>query len=66
MYVVVHTESESLHDELKPIVDEFEKELQLKQHLAILLDTSSLPTAQAELITALWKTQPYIQSIINN
>ncbi|KAJ1832000.1 hypothetical protein LPJ70_006635, partial [Coemansia sp. RSA 2708] len=45
--------------ELESIAADFEKELQLKQHLAILLDTKTLPTAQMELIAALWKTQPY-------
>ncbi|KAJ2711133.1 hypothetical protein H4R19_003393 [Coemansia spiralis] len=41
------------------MVGEFEKEFQLKQHLAKLLRDASLPSAQHELNVALWKAQPY-------
>ncbi|KAJ2307824.1 hypothetical protein IWW55_000769 [Coemansia sp. RSA 2706] len=51
------------YPELESIAADFEKELQLKQHLAILLDTKTLPTAQMELIAALWKTQPYVRAV---
>ncbi|KAJ2652783.1 hypothetical protein IWW40_000896 [Coemansia sp. RSA 1250] len=64
MYQALNT-SNDIDKELKSTIDSFERELQLKQHISILLGSSDLPSSQTDLITALWKTQPYVHSIIN-
>ncbi|KAJ2157864.1 hypothetical protein GGF46_004200 [Coemansia sp. RSA 552] len=46
------------------VVAEFEKELQLRQHLAVLLVGGALAGPQADMATALWRTQPYVHAII--
>ncbi|KAJ1719486.1 hypothetical protein LPJ53_005761 [Coemansia erecta] len=45
-------------------VADFEKELQLKQHLAALLAKESPISSQTEMNVALWKSQPYVYSIV--
>ncbi|KAJ1874956.1 hypothetical protein LPJ55_001031 [Coemansia sp. RSA 990] len=64
------------HNELGSIVAKFEECVEqmyqalntsndIEKHISILLGSSDLPSSQTDLITALWKTQPYVHSIIN-
>ncbi|KAJ2080448.1 hypothetical protein H4R24_003059 [Coemansia sp. RSA 988] len=57
MYRVTTQDPES--EDVRRITCEFEKELQLKQHLVELFATGTLANPQIEMNIALWKTQPY-------